>query len=206
MTILGRPSFQMIFLCAWACFAISCEKGGNDGKESTVEMHLEDAPVYPPPLDEPMTPNVPEVAPEVVEKPEESGEKKPEKKELTDPELRVFIEDEKIVLEGVLKSRLQRKRMEEQLGVAFSGVRIENRIEVDLQRFAVGWGNRVTEGFLIPYFHDIEDPSVEYYEGVITLNGRGTATQKRVFHQLAGIIFEGMFSRELVNQMEVVEE
>lgn len=206
MTILNRPSFQAISIIVWACFAVSCEKAELGGKEPTVEMNLEDAPVYPAPRVESAAPASVELEPDVVEKPDEEEEKEPVKKELTEPELRVFFEEGKIVLEGVLKSRLQRKRMEEQLGVAFSGVRIENRIKIDLQRFAVGWGNRVTDGFLIPYFHDIEDPVVEYDEGVITLKGRGTETQKRVFHQLAGIIFEGMFSRELVNQIEIVEE
>lgn len=133
--------------------------------------------------------------------PEENSESVPEEG-INQPELRVFWEDGAIAIEGALKSRIQVERIGAQLGEAFSGVRIENRLVRDYDRVGVGWGNRVTEGFLIPYFHDIEDAEVGYVDGVVVLKGRGTRVEKQIFQKLAATIFVGMYSDNIDNQIE----
>ncbi len=123
----------------------------------------------------------------------------PEEREFQEPLLRVYREDEKIVLEGALKSRIQINRIEEQLGEAFSGTRIENQLEFDPWRYGVGWGNRVTKGFLIPYFYQVEKPSVEYDDGIITLKGESSRKVKRRVHEAAAAVFAGAGSRGIDN-------
>lgn len=162
----------------------------------------EDAKATPPPEEPPVaespTPSQPGESP--VEKAE------PEKESIavdtyTDPVLVVFREGDSIVIEGAMKSRRQKERIESQLGTAFSGVRIENKLEVDYSRMPVGWGNRITEMFLIPYFSVIEDPKVEYRGGIIILEGRGNRRDAQSFHELAVTAFAGEDSTDIENRI-----
>ena len=198
---------------------LSCEKPElSDNKENVSDPDLADVPVSSQPV-----PEKPVVVKEeeeskseseavesesVVAKEEEVVPQDSEKKdepEITVPELRVFYEDDVIVAQGALKSRMQMERIEEQMSEAFSGIRVRNEIEVDFTRHPVAWGGRVTEGFLVPYFQDISEPSVEYNDGVIILGGKGTAHQRRMFQQLAVIVFQDVHSRDITNRIEVVE-
>lgn len=144
-----------------------------------------------------------ETVEEMIE-PEEEPE--PEPVERKEPELQVTMEDDKIVVNGSLKSRSQIERIERQLGEAFSGTRIENNLVRDHTRYPVGWGNRVTELFLIPYLYNVKNASVEYKEGVVTLKGEYTnpADLKRI-QEHAIVVFSGSFTKDIDNQMELVE-
>ncbi|MEM9015376.1 MAG: hypothetical protein AAGC68_00080 [Verrucomicrobiota bacterium] len=115
------------------------------------------------------------------------------------PLLRVFMEGDRVVVEGAIRSYLQHDRIISQLDEGLSEIGVEDRLEVDTNRWGVGWGNRVTEGFLIPYFLEVEEPFVEYEEGVVTLKGNSSSRLKRIYHELAITIFTGPHSRDLDN-------
>jgi len=216
MTNLLTRTFLLFASCS--LFFLSCEKPGLSNNDENISgLDLANSPVSPQPL-----PENPEVVmveeksnseseslesePVVVNgeetKPQDATDRKDP--EITVPELRVFYDADVIVAEGALKSRIQKKRIEEQMSEAFSGTRVRNDIEVDFKRHPVGWGGRVTEGFLVPYFQDITEPRVEYIDGVIILGGKGTAQQRRMFQQLAVIVFQDVHSRDITNRIEVV--
>jgi hypothetical protein len=119
-----------------------------------------------------------------------------------EPELRVFRNSEgALVVEGALSSRFQRDEIIEALSEAFTGTRVEDRLEVDYDRIAVGWGNSVAFQFLIPFFKTIENGFVEYEQGVISLSGKGSRTDADFFQHLAIDVFTGPYSRDIMNQI-----
>ncbi|MAS93606.1 MAG: hypothetical protein CMO55_10475 [Verrucomicrobiales bacterium] len=136
------------------------------------------------------------------------AEKEPKPKPVVrkEPELLVTMEEDKIVVNGSLKSRIQIERIEQELGEAFSGTRIENNLVRDTSRYAVGWGNRVTELFLIPFLYNVKNGSVEYKEGIVTLKGDYTNPRdlKRI-QEHAVVVFSGDFTKDIDNQMNLVD-
>jgi len=138
------------------------------------------------------------------EQPEETeAEPRPEPEQ---PELSVRRRGDVIVIEGALKSRIQVERIGSQLAEACPDLEIDNQLRKESHRHGVGWGNRITRMFLIPYFHEIEKPAVRYREGIITLEGDGEQSDFRKFGQLAVDAFAGMFSRDIENRIGKGEE
>lgn len=199
-----RNLFSLLVFCVLGgVFLVSCEEPQKSGSGAA-------------PAEEPAPP---EETGEQDAKPDEAeaagAEKEPdatataeepklkEAPERTQPELRVFWEDGAIIAEGAFTSRIQQERIGSELGAAFSGTRVENRVELDYDRYPVGWGNRVAQGFLVPYFKEIEDAAVSYHEGVITLEGKGNKRLKRHFQELAVNIFSGTFSEDIENRIAV---
>lgn len=124
--------------------------------------------------------------------------------EKREPELKVERLDDKIVLSGALKSRRQIERIEKELGEAFSGTRIENNIILDFNRLGVGWGNRVTDMFLIDYLKSVKDPVIRYSESVVTLKGTYKHPGDLMRIQKSAVVaFSGDFTREINNQMKL---
>lgn len=198
-----RISLQAFLLFSLGFFFLgSCgkvEKQTVENEDAVEGLHLENAPV-PPSLSEKADTG------DATEQKDSSGDPEVEAAaKRSEPVLRVFFAEGSIVLEGALKSKIQIERIESQLGEFFSGTRIENRLELDYDRIPVGWGNRVADGFLIPFLSEVEEPFVEYDSGIITLKGKATRTQSRTFHQLAGVIFAGAYSKDIKNEMETKE-
>jgi len=122
------------------------------------------------------------------------------------PELVVQWRGEEIVISGSIRSRLQRDRIGEEMSLAFSGTRVVNELEVDTSRIAVGWGNRITEDMLIYYFKEIDQAHFSYKDGIITLGGATKeANLIRQFQELTVNVVSGELSRDIVNQIKVVQ-
>lgn len=122
------------------------------------------------------------------------------------PELTVQWRGEEIVISGSIRSRLQRDRIGDEMSQAFGGTRIVNELEVDTNRIAVGWGNRITEDLLIFYFKEIGKAYFSYKDGIITLGGETKeANQIRQFQELTVDVVSGELSRDVVNKIEVVQ-
>lgn len=122
------------------------------------------------------------------------------------PELVVQWRGEEIVISGSIRSRLQRDRIGEEMSLAFSGTRVVNELEVDSSRIAVGWGNRITEDLLIYYFKEIDQAHFSYKDGIITLGGEtNEANLIRQFQELTVNVVSGELSRDIVNQIKVVQ-
>jgi hypothetical protein len=121
------------------------------------------------------------------------------------PELTLQWRGEEIVISGAIRSRLQRDRIGEEMGLAFSGTRVVNELEVDTNRIAVGWGNRITEDLLIFYFKEIDKAFFSYKDGIITLGGQTKqANLIRQFQELTVGVVSGELSRDIVNKIEVL--
>jgi len=119
-----------------------------------------------------------------------------------EPVLRVYRNEEgAIVVEGAIRSRFQRDEIVQLLGEAFSGTRIEDRLELDYDRIPVGWGNRVALQFLVPFFKVIEDGFFEYEMGIITMAGKGSLRHSDYFQHLAIDVFSDPHSRDIINQI-----
>ena len=120
------------------------------------------------------------------------------------PELEVFTEGDTIMIRGALKSRLQKKRIAEELLRDIPGSKVEDQLVVEVHRHPVGWGNRVSAAFLIPYFMEIEDPYVSYKEGVVTLRGKcKEQRQIKFYSELAVNTFAGTYLSDIRNELEV---
>ncbi len=92
------------------------------------------------------------------------------------------------------------------MSLAFSGTRVVNELEVDTSRIAVGWGNRITEDMLIYYFKEIDQAHFSYKDGIITLGGATKeANLIRQFQELTVNVVSGELSRDIVNQIKVVQ-
>lgn len=127
-----------------------------------------------------------------------------EPKEPSEPELSVAEDGSTITITGAIRSRIQRDRIVEELGIAFPQAEIVDELELDFSRHPVGWGNRVTDEFLIPYLEVIEDGSVRYAEGIIYLGGKATNPRDSAnFQKMAISTFAGVFSRGIENSIEV---
>ncbi|MEX2579493.1 MAG: hypothetical protein WD342_10590 [Verrucomicrobiales bacterium] len=121
-----------------------------------------------------------------------------------EPELLVEKQGDRIVIAGAIKSRIQQERIVEQLTRAFPNLEVESRLEVDYDRYPVGWGGRITDEFLVPYFRDVENPVVGYKQGIVTL--KGTVKQRGDIVRLTemGITaFSGALSQDVDNQLKV---
>ncbi len=127
-----------------------------------------------------------------------------ERPDFTQPELEVYLEGDTIVIQGALKSRLQKKRIADDFARDIPDFKVDDRLVVEAHRYPVGWGNRVSVGFLIPYFMDIEEPYVGYKEGVVILKGKcKQERQIRYYQELAVNIFAGMHLMDIQNEMVV---
>lgn len=121
------------------------------------------------------------------------------------PELTVQWRGEEIVISGMIRSRLQRDRIGEEMSQAFGGTRVVNELAVDTNRIAVPWGNRITEDLLIFYFKEIDKAFFSYKDGIITLGGETKQTNLiRQFQELTVDVVSGELSRDIVNKIEVV--
>ncbi|MEM1440802.1 MAG: hypothetical protein AAGF67_00565 [Verrucomicrobiota bacterium] len=137
-------------------------------------------------------------------KPEPKPEARPEP---AYPELAVFLEGETLVIDGALRSRMQKARIAEEMAAAFPHWKVDDRLQQETHRHAVGWGNRVSMGFLIPYFEEIADPYVGFEEGVVVLKGTvGERRQIKFFQELAISVFAGAYLQDIRNEMKVATE
>ena len=127
---------------------------------------------------------------------------KVERKEPAYPMLAVFREGDTIVIEGALKSRLQKTRIAEDFGRAFPELQVDDRLLVESHRYPVGWGNRVSAAFLIPYFVQIKEPYVGYEEGVVILKGKGQRGTFKNFQELAINVFAGALLKDVHNEIQ----
>jgi len=122
--------------------------------------------------------------------------------ERNEPFLRVFWNAEgHIVVEGAIQSRFQREDIIAVIGEAFSGVRVDDRLELDYDRIPMGWLNRVADEFLVPFLQDVEGGFVEYYEGIITMSGKASRMVADHYQHGAVTVFDGPYSRDIVNQI-----
>lgn len=120
------------------------------------------------------------------------------------PKLVVFREGDTIVIGGALKSRLQKARIAEELARDFPDLKIDDQLVVENHRYPVGWGNRVSLAFVVPYFKQIKNPYVECKEGIVILKGECSKEGDiRYFQELAISVFAGMHLRDIKNEMKV---
>ncbi|MDF1656613.1 MAG: hypothetical protein P1U58_03305 [Verrucomicrobiales bacterium] len=124
--------------------------------------------------------------------------------EFTYPELEVYLQGDTIIIQGALKSRLQKKRIADDFARDMPDFKVDDQLVVEAHRYPVGWGNRVSVGFLIPYFTEIEEPYVAYKEGIVILKGKCKDQRSlRLFQELAINIFAGPYLQDIKNEMLV---
>lgn len=120
------------------------------------------------------------------------------------PELEVYREGDSIVIRGALKSRMQKARIAEEMARDFPGLQIDDQLLVESHRYPVGWGNRVSLAFLVPYFMEVKNPYVAFRKGVVILKGECSKPGDiRHFQELAINVFAGMHLKDIENEMKV---
>jgi hypothetical protein len=200
MTIPFFPNLQMAFTIACLLMIAGCE-----------DPTPKEGQITPPAPEVSAEKEIPASKPDVASAeqiPEVKADKKeaPGPKESEYPYLHVYREGEKLVIEGALKSNGQIEQMGRELETYFAKLEVENHLTKDPYRHAVGWGNRIGDAVLFDYFTVVEDPDLEYKEGVVTL--KGTVKNSRDHRQItekaiAG--FSGVWTSDLVNEIKVAK-
>lgn len=195
----------LLKLCL-CCLLISCEKPQLRTEEP------EKAPEFEAPQSAQVVETAPPLSPATIEvpepKPAPSANPEPEVPlEPAYPKLLVYLVGDTLHIEGALRSRMQKARIMEEMAAEFPNWQINDELVQETHRYAVGWGNRVSMGFLIPFFKEVQDPYVGYEEGVVILKGTVDDRRKiRRFQELAISVFAGMFLQDVHNEMTVARK
>lgn len=175
---------------------MACEEPQTRSKPATGEVSLADAPVagfkIPEEVGAPAGMSARETAVPEEELPP------------AEPELIVTMEGKKITITGAVRSSIQHERIVADMTNAFPDHEIVNEFKLEYHRVAVGWGNRVSDGFLVPYFKEVKSPKVAYEEGIVTLEGEvKDSRMHRMITELAIEIFSGSNTRDINNKITV---
>lgn len=121
-----------------------------------------------------------------------------------EPALSVAMEGDRILISGALRSRIQQERIVTTMTDLFPRHKIESDLRVEYHRNPVGWGNRVAEQCLVPYFQIVNSPRVAYAEGIVTLEGEvKSVPEHRQVTEMAISAFSGDFTRDINNKIKV---
>ncbi len=198
MTISQQVPVRFIaFLFASLCL-VACEEPQVRSKPAADEVSLDDAPTAGFKIpEETVAPGIPSSsqAEPLVEEPAPA-----------EPELIVAMEGNKITIRGAVKSSIQHERIVKDMTDAFPEHEIVNEFKLEYHRLPVGWGNRVSDGFLVPYFKQVKSPKVVYREGIVTLEGKlADSRMHRLITELAVEIFAGSYTKDIENKITVGE-
>jgi len=187
----------LLLLCA---ILTGCEKP----QQRSVVEEKEPAPAVAPVTEPASLPaSVPEPLPVVVS-PDPAPKPAPPTVPLPmeEPVFKIWMADKKITISGALKSRIQVDRILGTITVAFPGYEIVNNLKVEAHRYPVGWGNRLADEFLVPYFKEAKSPGVTYKEGIVTLLGEvENGGRLQSLTEIAIITFSGELTRDIDNKI-----
>jgi hypothetical protein len=125
---------------------------------------------------------------------------------MEEPIFKIWMADGKITITGGLKSRIQVDRIVTTMKEAFPEHEIVNELKVEAHRFPVGWGNRLADEFLVPYFKEVKSPGVAYQTGVVTLLGEvKSGSRHRTLTEMAVITFSGELTQDIANKITIAE-
>lgn len=191
-----RRFAALLFLCA---ILTGCEKPQQrtaEVKEEPVEQVAASAPAPVPVADTPPAP--------VAEA--KSAPAPTEPLPMEEPIFKIWMADKKITITGGLKSRIQVDRIATTMKEAFPEHEIINELKVEAHRFPVGWGNRLADEFLVPYFKEVKSPGVAYQAGVVSLLGEvKSGSRHRTLTEMAVITFSGELTQDIDNKITIAE-
>jgi hypothetical protein len=125
-----------------------------------------------------------------------------ESQPMEEPFLKIWMVDKKITITGRMKSRLQVDRIVTTMKEAFPEHEIVNELLVEAHRYPVGWGNRLADEFLVPYFKEVKSPGVAYQTGVVTLLGEvENGGRLQSLTEIAVITFSGELTQDIDNKL-----
>lgn len=183
-------------------FLAACEKPQQrtvEVKEEPVEQVAPQAsPVVAPPVA--AAPEAATPAPPRPPAPEVPAVKLPEE----EPDFKMWMSGKRITISGALKSKIQVDRILGTVTVAFPGYEIVNDLKVEYHRIPVGWGNRIADELLVPYFKEVESPEVAYKKGIVTLIGEVENTLRhKQLTEIAIDAFAGDMTQNIDNKIKV---
>ncbi|MCB1203227.1 MAG: hypothetical protein KDN18_03125 [Verrucomicrobiae bacterium] len=121
-----------------------------------------------------------------------------------EPDLSVTMKEGKILISGAMRSRLQVERIVETLTREFPDLTVESDLKVDTDRIPVGWGNRIADGLLVPYFQRIKNPGISYHDTVVKLEGTASSLPElRMVSEVTVEMFSGGNTSNIDNQLSV---
>jgi hypothetical protein len=191
-----RRFAALLFLCA---ILTGCEKP----QQRTVEVKEETAP--------PAAASAPAPVPLADTPPAPVAEAKPapaptDPLPMEEPIFKIWMAEKEITITGGLKSRIQVDRIVTAMTEAFPEHSIVNELKVETHRYPVGWGNRVADEFLVPYFKEVNSPGVAYQTGVVTLLGEvKSGSRHRTLTEMAVITFSGELTQDIDNKITIAE-
>jgi len=196
MTISQQVPSRFFAYILSSLFLVACEEPQTRSKPAESEVSLSGAPVAGFKLPG-------EVAAPAVTSPSAS-EASTEELPPVEPELVVTMEGKQITIKGAVKSSIQHERIIKDMTDAFPGHEIINEFKLEYHRMPVGWGNRIADGFLVPYFQQVKSPMVSYHEGIVTLAGEvADSRMHRLITELAIEVFSGSYTRDIDNRITV---
>lgn len=191
-----RRFAALLFLCA---ILTGCEKP----QQRTVEVKEEPAPpaAASAPAPDPVADTPPAPVAEAAPAPAPA-----EPLPMEEPIFKIWMADKKITITGGLKSRIQVDRIATTMKEAFPEHEIINELKVEAHRFPVGWGNRLADEFLVPYFKEVKSPGVAYQAGVVSLLGEvKSGSRHRTLTEMAVITFSGELTQDIDNKITIAE-
>lgn len=121
-----------------------------------------------------------------------------------EPDLSIRMTDRKILISGAMRSRLQVERIVETVTREFPDHTVESELKVEAHRIPVGWGNRIADGLIVPYFQSVGNPAISYHDTVVTLEGTvKTLPELRTFTEISIEVFSGGNTSNVDNQLKV---
>jgi len=125
---------------------------------------------------------------------------------MDEPIFKIWMAEKEITITGGLKSRIQVDRIVTAMKEAFPEHSIVNELKVEAHRFPVGWGNRLADEFLVPYFKEVSSPGVAYQSGIVTLLGEvKSSSRHQVLTEMAVITFSGEMTQDIINKITVAK-
>lgn len=205
MEIPRRSVTLILFLLALVFQA--CEKPqASSERDSTRETKVAPSPVEAPaPAPAPPVDPVPA---EPVSAPTEAKVSKaaPRNEPLVEqePDLSVRMTGKKILISGAMRSRLQVERIVETVTREFPDHTVESELKIEGHRVPVGWGNRIADGLIVPYFQRIKDPAISYHDTIVTLEGTAkTLAELRMVTEVSIEMFSGGNTSDVDNRLKV---
>ncbi len=129
-----------------------------------------------------------------------------EPRPMEEPIFKMWKTDDTITLSGALKSRIQVNRIVDTVRKTFPDAEIINDLKVEPNRYPVGWGNRLADELLVPYFQEVKSPGVAYQKGIVTLLGEvENASRHRALTEIAINAFADTLTRDLDNKITTRE-
>jgi hypothetical protein len=186
-----RRFSALLFLCTILTGCEQPQQRTVEEKEMPAAPVVESAPA-PAPADTAPAPVV-ETAPEPV-----PSDPLP----MDEPTFKIWMVEKEITITGGLKSRIQVDRIVTAMKEAFPGHSIVNELKVEAHRYPVGWGNRLADELLVPYFKEVKSPGVAYQAGVVTLLGEvENSSRHQALTEIAIDTFAGEFTQDVENKI-----